>query len=139
MSSDLFLDFHLTRINWKLLIKIKLIRSRSSPRDSSIITLLRTVPWSTESQNQEAGQEGQEARQEEQGVRQEEQEARQEEQGVRKEGQEEGAEEDRDLNRVEVADDKEEVERGLGRPVQVAGVPGGRLRPAWPPVRTLTM
>ena len=132
MSSDLFLDFHLTRINWKLLIKIKLIRSRSSPRDSSIITLLRTVPWSTESQNQEAGQEGQEARQEEQGARQEEQE-------VRKEGQEEGAEEDRDLNRVEVADDKEEVERGLGRPVQVAGVPGGRLRPAWPPVRTLTM
>ena len=65
--------------------------------------------------------------------------ARQEEQEVRKEGQEEGAEEDRDLNRVEVADDKEEVERGLGRPVQVAGVPGGRLRPAWPPVRTLTM
>ena len=125
MSLDLFLDFHLTRINWKLLIKIKLIRSRSSPRDSSIITLLRTVLWSTESQNQEAGQEGQGGRQEEQ--------------GVRKEGQEEGAEEDRDLSRVEVADDKEEVERGPGRPVQVLGVPGGRLRPAWPPVRTLTM
>ena len=106
-----------------MLIKIKLIRLRSSPRDSLIITLLRTVLWPTESQNQEAGQEGQGARQEEAGVRKEGQEARQE-------GQEEGAEEDRDLNRVQVGGDMEEVERGPGRPVQVAGVPGGRWRPA---------
>ena len=124
-TSSLFVDFHLTRNNWRSPTKIKLIHLRSNPRDTSTITRPRTVLSSTESQSQEEEQE-------------EEEEEEDLEEGVR-EGQEEGTEEGRDSSRVLEAADKEELAGNRGRDQTTQspalGVLGVMWSPALQPVR----
>ena len=99
-TSSLFVDFHLTRNNWRSPTKIKLIHLRSNPRDTSTITRPRTVLSSTESQSQEEEEEQEEL---EEVVRE-----------GREEAPEEGTEEGRDSSRVLEAADKEELAENRG-------------------------
>ena len=102
-TSFLFVDFHLTRNNWRSPTKIKLIHLRSNPRDTSTITRPRTVLSSTESPSQEEEKEEEQEEELEEGAREGQEEA-----------PEEGTEEGRDSSRVLEAADKEELAGNRG-------------------------
>ena len=102
-TSSLFVDFHLTRNNWRSPTKIKLIHLRSNPRDTSTITRPRTVLSSTESPSQEEEKEEEQEEELEEGAREGQEEA-----------PEEGTEEGRDSSRVLEAADKEELAGNRG-------------------------
>ena len=122
-TSTLFVDFHLTRNNWRSPTKIKLIHLRSNPRDTSTITRPRTVLSSTESPSQEEEKEEEQEEELEEGAREGQEEA-----------PEEGTEEGRDSSRVLEAADKEELAGNRGRDQTTRGPALGVLEVTWSPV-----
>ena len=121
-TSTLFVDFHLTRNNWRSPTKIKLIHLRSNPRDTSTITRPRTVLSSTESPSQEEEKEEEQEEELEEGAREGQEEA-----------PEEGTEEGRDSSRVLEAADKEELAENRGRDQTTRGPALGVQGVTWSP------